>query len=124
VYKNFSLAGDLGVINAGPLKSYHLGLGARGDWASPYGIGFHGRASAFWTGLTWDGLPGDFDPAVGWEVGIGAGGQWDRMTLGLEIGYRGAEYDYNPPDFPTVRTTRDTIDMSGFTLYGSAGYRF
>lgn len=74
--------------------------------------------------LQWDDAPGNFDIGFGWEGGLGAYFIKSRLQIGLQTTYRRIKYNYNKPSGKEFAVTDDHIDLSGFALSGTLGYRF
>ena len=89
------------------------------SWFTPYA-----SACLVIGDLKWDAAPGNFDPGIGLEGGLGINYIKNRFQLGIEMSYKQMEYHYNKPADNHISTTDDHLDMSGFIFSGALSYLF
>jgi hypothetical protein len=80
------------------------------------GMGAYLRGGPTFGYFSWSEAPGDFDPAIGWEIGGGATMPLGNWKLGIDLGYRGISFAYNPPDIVGVVWNKDDLDFSGYSV--------
>jgi cell division protein FtsN len=101
-------------ISGGPQLTFPAG-----DSLVPYIKG-----GAVYGNFSWDDAPGDFDPAVGWEAGLGLSFLKSKVKIGIDFNYRNIGFDYNKPSDPNVTATEDHLDMTGYALTGTLSFWF
>ncbi len=71
-----------------------------------------------------DDVPGNFDPGLGLDGGVGIYLIKSKVQLGIETSYRWIKYNYNEPSGNDVSATENYLDMSGLIFSGTLSYLF
>jgi len=82
------------------------------------------RAAVTHGHLNWEDAPGEFDDAIGWELGYGIIWSGANRQIGLDFSFHNIAFDYTGPDAADVSASRDKIDFSGIALSLSYSFLF
>ena len=124
VYKSLNLYGRCEYAFAKDIDLIFMSLGPKlrvdiSDWFFPYLKG-----GAVYGHFDFDGPPGEFEDAFGWETGFGVDLLKSQLKIGFDFVYRSIEFDYKVPGIPGVSASNTSIDVSGFSISGSVTYFF
>ncbi len=106
------------------LDNWHIGVGPKIELKKIKILRPYVRGALVIGRLEWDDAPGDFEPGMGFEGGLGVSVTKSNVQFGVEGAYRVIEYDYNTPSGTEVTATDDTLDLSGYALSVTIGYQF
>lgn len=83
------------------------------------------RAAVVYGSLKWSEAPGDFDTALGAELGAGVDFiRSKHFSISVDAAYRHTSFSYNLPSDPEISASGSELDYSGFTAAGIVRYHF
>jgi len=106
------------------LNNWHIGVGPKIELKKIKVLKPYVRGALVIGHLDWDDAPGDFEPGLGFEGGLGLSLIRSNIQFGIEAAYRVIKYDYNTPSDTDVTATDDALDLSGYALSATLGYQF
>ena len=106
------------------LDNWHIGVGPKIELKKINILTPYIRGALVIGQLEWNDVPGDFEPGLGFEGGLGLSLNRSNILLGAEAAYRLIKYDYNTPSDSDVSATDDALDLSGYALSLTLGYQF
>jgi hypothetical protein len=106
------------------LDLWHLNVGPKIEFRKIGMLTPYAKGSLVIGHLKWDGAPGDFSLASGWECGFGISLIKSNIQFGFETSYRAIKYDYNLPSEAGITATDSQLDFSGYALSATLGYWF
>lgn len=110
--------------DTGVLNTFFLSLRPKVYYTLPSGIEPFMSAGLVYGVFDWQGPPGDFDDAVGLEVGFGFNYLLSHFSIGADVSYRNIAFTYNPPEDENVVSSSSEIDFSGYSISLFLEYRF
>lgn len=119
-----SLEGYPEFSDTGVLNTFYFSLHPKVNYTLSNGIEPFAIAGLLYGVFDWQGPPGDFDDAFGWEVGFGVNYLRAPLRFGADILYRNIAFTYNSPGDQSVFSSSDQIDFSGYSISASLEYLF
>ncbi|MDY7030606.1 MAG: SPOR domain-containing protein [Thermodesulfobacteriota bacterium] len=119
-----SLDGGLEGIFADGIDSNAFTVGPRLTWEASKNLIPYFKMGAVYATLDWEDAPGDFDNSTGWEAGFGLHYLISQLRFGAAFSYRSIEFDYNAPSVQDAGSNQESIDFSGYSVFGSLAYYF
>lgn len=121
----WSIEGAVEQLILAELNMQYLSLGPKWHFKQVGSTNPYLRAALLYSRMDWGDAPGDFDDALGAEIGLGLDiRRTKKFSFGLEAIYRNISFDYNAPADPNVTHTDSNVDFSGLALFGHVRYHF
>lgn len=123
-YKDLNLYGRVEYVFADDVDMLFVALGPKLRFNLSDSVFPYIKGGLVWGDFSFDIAPGKFDNDFGYEVGFGLEILKSPYKVGLDLSYRGIEFDFIHPGIAGVTTNDSSIDASGFSMSGTFTYFF